>query len=388
MKSEWSLSARYFTLLLVIVFLVFVGYQIRGIFRPLILAGVIAYVFHPLVALTQRRFNLTRKVASNLVYFVTLAIIIILPILLVPILVRQTSEIGQDIQQTLTDAQQYFATPIYMMGIPVDIGMMISQYRGSLVNPLTTLRQNPISLLQNTSRDTLWVLLVFSGTYLFMTDWVNIREGLVRIAPEAYRDDLRRLYAQIRQVWMAYLRGQVTLMIIIAITFIIVWSAIGLPGSLYLGLLAGLLSIVPDVGPFAATALALAVALLEGSRWLPVNNYVFGLIVVGLYVVLINIKNIWLRPYIFGRSVHMNEVVIFIAIIAAVIFSGILGAFIIIPVLASLVVIWNYLHARILGLPPFRDEVPAAPEPDAKRDDVSKPDSSPAPPSIKKKSPR
>jgi len=386
MKSEWSLSARYFTLVLVIVFLVFVGYQIRGIFRPLILAGVIAYIFHPLVALTQRRFSLTRKVASNLVYFVTLAVLIILPIILVPILVRQTSEIGQDIQQTLTDAQQYFATPIVMLGIPVDIGAMIAQYQGALFNPLISIRQNPISLLQNTSRDTLWVLLVFSGTYLFMTEWANIREGLILIAPEAYRDDLRRLYARIRQVWMAYLRGQVTLMIIVAITFIIVWSAIGLPGSLYLGLLAGLFSIVPDVGPFAATALALAVALLEGSKWLPVNNFVFGLIVVGLYVVLINIKNIWLRPYIFGRSVHMNEVVVFIAIIAAVIFSGILGAFIVIPVIASLVVIWNYLHARILGLPPFQDEVPAAPDPETKRIDESEPDSIPASQPIEKKS--
>ena len=59
----------------------------------------------------------------------------------------------------------------------------------------------------------------------------------------------------------------------------------------------------------------------------------------------------------------MNEAIIFVAIIAAVIFSGVLGAFIIVPILASLDVIWNYLHARMLGLPPFRDEVPAAPVP-------------------------
>ena len=185
---------------------------------------------------------------------------------------------------------------------------------------------------------------------------------------------------------MAYLRGQLTLMVIVAITFIIAWTAIGLPGSLYLGLLAGLFSIVPDVGPFVATGLALAVAVLEGSNWLPVNNFEFGLIVVGLYVVLINIKNIWLRPYIFGRSIHMNELIIFVAIIAAVIFSGILGAFIIIPILASLEVIWNYLHARMLGLPPFRDEVPAAPVPDPERSNESKAEPAPAHPAAKKKS--
>ena len=386
MRSEWSLSARYFALALIIVFLIFFGYQIRGLFRPLILAGVIAYLFYPLVALTQRRFKLNRKTASNIVYFVSLAVMIVLPVILVPVLARQTSEITVDWQQTLAQAQQYLASPIYIGGIPINIGGIISQYKDSLANPFSTIPQNAVSFIRNTSRSTLWVLIIFGATYFFMTEWENVREGFIGIAPEAYRSDIRKLYSQIRQVWMAYLRGQLTLMIIVAVTFTIVWTIIGLPGSLYLGLLAGLLSIVPDVGPIAATALALAVALLEGSSWMPVNNFVFGLIVVGLYVVLINIEHIWLRPYILGRSVHINEAVVFVAIIAAVIFSGILGAFIILPVLASLVVIWNYLHARMLGLPPFRDEVPAAPVPDLERSDESKPESAPAHIAVKKKS--
>ena len=69
MRSEWSLSARYFMLALIIAFLVFVGYQIRELFRPLIFAGVIAYLFYPLVAFTQRRFKLKRKTASRYCLF-------------------------------------------------------------------------------------------------------------------------------------------------------------------------------------------------------------------------------------------------------------------------------------------------------------------------------
>ncbi len=402
MNSEWSLSARYFTLLLVIAFLVFIGYQIRELFRPLILAGVIAYVFYPLVALIQNRFRLSRRTASNIVYFVSLAIMVILPIILVPILIKQTTEIGQDIRQTLGEVQRYFATPVIIGGIPIDLAGMIAQYRDSLANPFSSFATNAASLIRNTSRSTLWALIVFGGVYFFMTEWETVLEGSIRLVPEAYHSDIRKLYSQIGQVWMAYLRGQLTLMIIAAFTFIIVWTAIGLPGSLYLGLLAGLFSIIPDVGPFVATLLALAVALLEGSYWLPVNNFIFGLIVVGIFVVLINVEHVWLRPYILGRSVHMNEAIVFIAIIAALVFSGILGAFIIVPVLASLVVIWDYLHARMLGLPPFLDEVPAVPIPDpsiaastsparrfrasSKRRDKSKADSESASSSVKEKS--
>jgi predicted PurR-regulated permease PerM len=346
---------------------------------------VIAYLFYPLVALVQRRFNLNRKTASRIIYFVSLAVMIILPIILVPILLRQTSEITQDLQQTLADAQQYLTIPISIGGVPIDLNGIISQYKDSLSNPYSSIPQNAVLFIRNTSRSTLWALIIFGSTYFFMTEWESVREGLIRIAPEVYRPDVRKLYSQIRQIWMAYLRGQLTLMIILAITFTIVWTIIGLPGSLYLGLLAGLFTIVPDVGPFVATGLAVAVALLEGSNWMPVNNFIFGLIVVGLYIVLINIKNIWLRPYIFGRSIHMNEAIIFVAIIAAVIFSGVLGAFIILPILASLVVIWNYLHARMQGLPPFQDGVPAAPVPESERNSESEAESAPVNQAVEKK---
>jgi predicted PurR-regulated permease PerM len=351
----------------------------------LILAGVIAYLLYPFVSLLQRRFSVNRKTASNIVFFASLAVMIALPVVLVPILSRQTNEITYDLEQTLAQAQQYLAKPIFVGGIVLDLGSVISQFKLSLSTLISTGTQNPVLLIKNTSRGTLWGLIVLVSTYFFMTEWENLRERMIRIAPESYRQDIRRLYAQIREVWMAYLRGQLTLMLIVAVTFMILWTIIGLPGSLYLGLLAGLFSIVPDVGPFAATVLALAVALLEGSNWLPINNFLFGLLVVGLYAVLINVKSIWLRPRILGRSVHMHEAVVFVAIIAAIIFTGVLGAFIIVPVLASLGVIWNYLHAGILGVAPFQDEKYAS-HPNPQVPGVAGPESNPAAKPVKKKS--
>jgi predicted PurR-regulated permease PerM len=72
-----------------------------------------------------------------------------------------------------------------------------------------------------------------------------------------------------------------------------------------------------------------------------------------VYAVLIMIKNFWLRPYIMGRSVHMHEALVLISILLATMLWGILGALIVVPALASLGVIWDYLRRRILGLPPF-----------------------------------
>jgi predicted PurR-regulated permease PerM len=142
----------------------------------------------------------------------------------------------------------------------------------------------------------------------------------------------------------------------VGVAFTIAWVIIGIPGALVLGVIAGLFTLVPDVGPFLAMVLAAGVALLEGSTWIPLSNFWVAGIVVIVYLVLINLKNFFLRPYIMGRSVHMNEALVFIAIVIATILKGILGALLVVPLLASAIVIGGYVQRRVLGLPPFEDD--------------------------------
>jgi hypothetical protein len=102
--------------------------------------------------------------------------------------------------------------------------------------------------------------------------------------------------------------------------------------------------------------LAAGVALLEGSTWIPLSNFWVAGIVVIVYLVLINLKNFFLRPYIMGRSVHMNESLVFIIIVIATILEGILGALLVVPLVASTVLIANYIQRRVMGLSPFDED--------------------------------
>lgn len=361
MNERWTPATRYFVIGLVLIFLVFVGWQIREIFPPLITAGLIAYIFYPFVEMFRRRFNLRRGVVSRIVYFFSLTLMIAVPASLAPTLLRELDVVVNDLLRTFDEIEWLLAKPIVIANMQLHLNTLIPDLRNSLTTLLSILPADAFKLLETTSRGTLWFLVIVVSVYYFMTDWDRMRDWAIGLAPANYRHDIWRLYREIKTVWMGYLRGQLTLMTIVAVVFTIIWSIIGLPGALLLGILAGLFSLIPDVGPFAATALALVVALLEGSTWMPVSNFVFALIVAGLYVVLINIKNIWLRPLVYGRSVHMHEGIVFVSIIAAVVFAGIIGAFIVVPVLASLGVIGRYIHARLLGLPAFDDEEPASP---------------------------
>jgi len=218
------------------------------------------------------------------------------------------------------------------------------------------LPEEVLKLLETTSVSVLWFLVILVSVHLFLSQWPTMRDWLIGLAPPPYRPEMEELYSRLRNIWMAYLRGQLVLMVIVGVVFTIAWIIIGIPGALVLGVIAGLFTLVPDVGPFLAMVLAAGVALLEGSNWIHLSNFWVAGIVVIVYLVLINLKNFFLRPYIMGRSVHMNEALIFIAIVIATILKGILGALLVVPVLASVVVIGGYIQRRVAGLPPFEDD--------------------------------
>jgi predicted PurR-regulated permease PerM len=201
----------------------------------------------------------------------------------------------------------------------------------------------------------LWLLVILAAVYYFLAEWPRLRNGFIDSFPDAYHPELNELYQRVRSIWMSYLRGQLLLMAVVGVTFTIAWTIIGIPGALVLGVVAGFLTLIPDIGPFVAAALAIAVALLEGSNWswMPASNLIVGIITLAVYLLLITIKNIWVRPVIMGRSVHMHEALVLISIILSTILWGILGALLIVPVLASFGVIFDYLRRRIMGLPPF-----------------------------------
>jgi predicted PurR-regulated permease PerM len=352
-NQPWSLSLRYLVFGLVLILLAIGLWVIRSILAPIIVAAFIAYLINPAVNLLTQRTRMSRRVAVGLVYFITLAVLIGTPSTLTPIFFDQIkleiTEVGNITNQLIA----WLSNPI--PGIPLNLGGLASQLTQFRTTFLDSLQSQALQLLGKTSLGALWVLVILAAVYYFLAEWPRLRNGFVGSFPFEYRAEIDELYQRLRSVWMAYLRGQLLLMLIVGVSFTIAWTIIGIPGALVLGVVAGFLTLIPDVGPFLAAVLAIAVALLEGSNWswMPASTIIVALITLATYLLLITIKNIWLRPYIMGRSVHMHEALVLISIILATILFGILGALLVVPVLASLGVIFDYLRRRILGMPPF-----------------------------------
>jgi predicted PurR-regulated permease PerM len=353
--TTWSKEVRIIAFLFVLGFAVAILWFFRGAISPLVISALIAYVLSPIVDFLTRRTRLTRHISVLVVYLIALLVVAAIPATITPFVVNQVQGMDIDIPTLIERYDELVASPIYFMQwviYPNQILPTIPEIPSNYINPIA---EYSLHIFETVSKNALWVLVSLVTIYYLMLDGYKIPGWLLRIVPQEYRPDADHLLKQLRQVWADYLRSQLAFMFVVGLVDSIVWLAIGLPGAVFLGFLTGLTSFVHEIGAIVSGILSVGVALLLGSNFLPISNFWFAALVLVLYLILTAIKNVWIRPVIVGRHVHLHSGIVFVIIIAALVFYGALAAFVAVPVFVSILVLGRYLRRRILGLPSFAE---------------------------------
>lgn len=354
--KPWSRTTRYVSFALVVAAIIWFLWVIRGMIGPLVIACLLAYVLNPIVAYVNSWSKLPRKWVVTLVYILIIGTLTILAVTFAPVTVEQTQGLTDELQ--IVQQQLILALNEQAQNIGVDI--TFNEMFGDLENLLSSSLSpdQVLRVLQASSQNLAWILIILVTTFYLLQDWHRLREWIIDTAPDDYRSDVRRLYGEIKDTWQAYLWGQLTLMLIIGILSGIGAAAVGLQGSaVILGILAGVLDVIPSAGPAVAMAIATAVAWFQGPPdYLQLSNLWFMLLVLGVFAAIQTIENIWLRPRIMGHSLRLHPGVVFVAVMGSLALGGILIALLIIPVIGTLGIIGGYLRARIFGLEPWPED--------------------------------
>ncbi len=385
-NPSWSRPTKYLVAVSLIAFSIFVLYISRTVLPFLIIAGLIAFFVQPLIDLLTTRLRFRRGLAVVLTY---LLVLLLLPMMAGLLLIAVTEAanyvLGLDFG-SLVDQAGAGLTSLRDLVLPIPaldsyIDQLVNVLLGTLSGVEGSEPAPPPSL--NTILSTLGSSLsftfgalagvvgsIFSGAVLFifvMLSSLHITLGarsyhtwFLSLAPTNYQGELTELLRRIGQVWKSFLRGQVTLMLIIGV---IVWlglTLLGVPGALSLAIVAGLLEILPNIGPVIATIPAVLVALLQGSSYLPVNNLILTLLVIVFYIVVQQLENALIVPRVLGEAVDLPAIVVMAGVLVGGSVAGILGALLATPVIATTREIMIYIRRKLLGEQPFPPK--AAPE--------------------------
>src|SRR5437764_5985476 len=296
---------------------------IRGILGPFLLAAILALIVNPAVNAAERR-RVPRAVAILVLYGVLAGILAAGVFYLVPVvrqevdaLVAQGPAIAGYFQE-LADKQHV----VSVLGIPIDLRQAytdsVRNLPGLLAGHLSSVVEN-VFMLVNWIFQTILILLV---AFLLVKDAHPIRRFFEGLVPHGYRTDALELAADIYRMLGAYMRGQLVICALVGfVTGVALWL-VGVPYSLVLGIVVGVMSFISSIGPFldALSDIPLAVFVLHPSA-----NFLAVLIV---YFVISNVIYNFVSPKVFGDAVHLSPMLIIIASAVGGYLGGILVFFV------------------------------------------------------------
>ncbi len=353
MDNRWNDTTRYAVLFALAAALVWLLSAARPMIGPLVVSALLAYILNPLVGWLCRRTRLKHSLAVGLVYTVFAMSLVAIPVIATPFLVRQLRGFSDTLTWVLNIVATLFSRPISFAGfsiMPTDWVANVDQF---IAETVTALARNALNFLAVFTENMIWVLLTMVTLFYLLKDGNRLANGILQLAPPQALPEWKRLVREIDRACGAFLRGQLLLMAIVGVLAAIGGAAIGLPGAVILGVLAGLLDVVPSLGPTVSGAI---VALVLGSSYLALPNGWFGLIVAALYFLVQQAENIWLRPQIMAHNLRLHPGIVFVGVIGALAVQGILAAILIVPIMASAGILARYIHAKLIDQPPWPED--------------------------------
>jgi predicted PurR-regulated permease PerM len=326
-------------------------YLLAPVITPFAIAALIAYVSDPLVDWLEdlhiRSWRLGRTLAVTLVFIMLTTLLVVSVLIMVPILIRQFRELVAYVPE-LVD----WVTGQALPGLTAWLGLEQTDLDASAVTEwikdywreLTSAALDVAGTLGRGGKAMVTMaanlaLIPVVGFYL-MRDWDKIIQGAQNLLPRNVVANVSDLVSEIDETLSAFIRGQMMVMVALGLIYATGLSLVGLNMAFLIGLIAGLLSIVPYLGTAVGIAVAVAVALFQ------FGDVMHVLLVCIVFTVGQMSESMFLTPKLVGDRVGLHPVVVIFAVLAGGQLFGFLGVLLALPVTAALNVVVR--HAQEL----------------------------------------
>jgi len=296
---------------------------------------VIAFALAPVVERIGSRTG--RAIAVLLTALIALiAVVGALVALAVP-LVRETAQLAREVPRVVAMASSN--EPINIAGIEIsgEVRQRIGSELGARVGDWS---QEAARAALRVGASIFDFLIVFVLGIYFLASAPAVRRWVDGVVPTKQRSEFRRIELEAARLFGRYIRGQLLLGLIIGTISAIAYLVLGVPYAVFLGVLAGILELVPIAGPIVAGAVAALVSLTE--------PFPLVIWVILAATAIQQLENHLLVPRIAGDAVGLHPIAALLAVLVGVEVAGIIGALFAVPLTG---LAWSIYRARVTTAP-------------------------------------
>jgi predicted PurR-regulated permease PerM len=319
-RRAWAFGAGALLLLIAVL-----GYILFLPMLPVWAGLLLAYAFAPLVDRISRR-SLPRWAAS---FFVVGGIVLLfagLAAIVAPKIVSEAGQLAAELPSLMNRGVDYAQKEAKKYGLPTPPSTEVPQLLEKGLDRVVTVAKSVVSAA-HFAVDLLLVPLFF---FFFLRDLPVIRDTIVSLIPPVRRPTALERLGELNDVWSGFIRGQALMAAIMACLFSLILTLFGVRYSLMIGLISGLLDLVPFFGHIIAYLSAVGLTVSEYHDWKRT------LLLTAVFWGTIWLEGNVLGPAIVGRHVGLSAPETLFAILALSQLFGFVGLLFAIPLAGSL----------------------------------------------------
>ncbi len=324
-------------------------YLLSPILAPFLAGAIFAYMLNPLVGRLDR--YMPRVVAVVLVLLFALALVVALALVILPLFVKELRLMSERLPAFLAWVNQEAAPWLkqrFDINFQLDVesvkqlaGGVLASNQDLVTGLLGSLKIGGLAVLTFTVN----VLLVPVVLFFLLRDWSQLLARVDSMIPPRLHARARSFLAEIDAVLAEFLRGQLIVMLVMSVYYSTALWLTGLEFWLPIGVITGLLVIIPYVGAFTGILLGTIAALLQfgsmaGVAWVWLA-FATGQALEGMAV----------TPLLVGKRIGLHPVAVIFALLAFGQLFGFFGVLLALPASAALLVALRHLSAAYVAGP-------------------------------------
>lgn len=317
------------------------------ILSPFVFAALLGWLGDPLVDRLERA-GRSRNTAVIMVFSVMCLVLILALVILVPLLERQVLTLMESLPRyrdwfigtALPWLEQRTGLQILAWLDPGRLFILIREHweaaGGFATTVLGYVSRSGFAVLGMVANIVLLPVL----TFFFLRDWDLLVGRVGALIPRDHFSIVRKLAMESDAVLGGFLRGQLLVMLILGVLYGVGLWGIGLDLGILIGVIGGLLTFVPYLGPATVIVLGSIAALVQFGDW----QHLAGVAVV--FTIGQVIESYWLTPKLVGDRIGLHPMAVIFSVLAGGQLFGFLGMLLALPVAAVANVLLHYAHAR------------------------------------------